>query len=294
MAEAEPAGFAQTYGVEILYETPLAIDGEELLRAVRVRRPAAQPLGDLGAGGGEVKTLGFVHPDHAVELSGAVIRPQTFLLATDAPLRLTAMMEDHLGQSWSFPDARQAFARRRSSALLTDMMTGSLDYQARIEIFEDVLAAVLQVAPALAIHWWPAGRFVDPAIWLEAYREGGADRLFAGAMNVRFYKISDSPGDMLMDTLGLAALGVRDLQCHFRDLDPSEVATLLANTGCYLFDEGDLIADGHTIEGLTPGSRWMCRHEDSILNPARIVLNVDPGPPHTAAGRADRDQGGGG
>jgi Domain of unknown function (DUF4261) len=105
---------------------------------------------------------------------------------------------------------------------------------------------------------------------------------------MRFYTISNSPGDMVMDTLGLAALGLPDLQCHFRGLEPGRVMALLSNAGYYVYERGDVIEVGHTIEGLEPGSRWRCRHEGSLLPPSRAVLDLNPGPPYAAGGRRGR------
>src|SRR5438128_1145423 len=45
-----PGGFAQTYGVELLCETPPALSLNELLRAIRRHRPAAEPLDKSGGG----------------------------------------------------------------------------------------------------------------------------------------------------------------------------------------------------------------------------------------------------
>jgi hypothetical protein len=90
---------------------------------------------------------------------------------------------------------------------------------------------------------------------------------------------------MIMDTLGLAALGLPDLQCHFRTLVPGEVAAVLHNTAYYLFEHGDVIDDGHTVAGIEPESRWTCQHEKSLLKPSRIVLDLNPGPPFAAGGR---------
>ena len=63
------------------------------------------------------------------------------------------------------------------------------------------------------------------------------------------------------------------------------MAALLANTGHYLFEQGDVIADGHTVEGLEPGRGWRCQHEDALVPPSRVVLDLDPGPPHAAGDR---------
>jgi hypothetical protein len=88
-----------------------------------------------------------------------------------------------------------------------------------------------------------------------------------------------------MDTLGLGALGLPDLQCRFCLLEPRAVARALYNTAWYLFTEGDVIQDGHTVEGGAPGSRWRCRHEDSLVGPERVVLDLNPGPPYAAGNR---------
>jgi hypothetical protein len=45
-----------------------------------------------------------------------------------------------------------------------------------------------------------------------------------------------------------------------------------------------VIENGHAVEGITAGSKWLCQHENSILEPSRVVLDLYPGPPH-AAGR---------
>ncbi len=279
--ENAPGGFAQTYGVELLCETPPTPWLQELLGAIQGHCPAAEPLDKSGKG----SVLAFVHPDHPVVLKGGTVHAQTCLFPTGKPFQVTDALSGDLGQSWGFPEAREVVGRCRHSVLVTDLMSSPLDYKERIGLFQGVLAGVLEVVPALAVHWRPTGQFIDPRRYLEAYREGGSSRFLAGSLNVRFYNISNSPGDMMMDTLGLAALGLPDLQCHFRDLEPGRVASLLSNTSYYIFDRGDVIEDGHTVEGLPDGSRWQCQHEVSLLQPPRVVLDLDPGPPHAAGGR---------
>lgn len=279
--EPEPSGFARTYGVELLFETQPTLSPRELLGAIRKRRPDAESLDKTGEG----KVLAFLHPDHSIRLKDGVIHPQTCVFPTEHPFQFTDAMSGDLGQSWSFPEAREIVGRCRHTILVTDLMASPLDYRERLELFQDALAGVLEVVPALAVHWRPTGQFIDPRRYLEAYKEGGSSRFFAGSLNVRFFNISNSPGDMVMDTLGLAALGLPDLQCHFRDLDPERVGALLSNTGFYIFEEGDVIENGHTLEGLEKGSRWRCQRENSLLQPSRLVLDLDPGPPYAAGMR---------
>ncbi len=84
-----------------------------------------------------------------------------------------------------------------------------------------------------------------------------------------------------MDTLGLSALGLDDLQCHFFGLPPEAVGHHLYQTALYLFDKGPVIRGGHKIRGLTNDEKWLCEMEDSILDPARVVIDLNPGPAHT-------------
>src|SRR2546429_2545599 len=75
---------------------------------------------------------------------------------------------------------------------------------------------------------------------------------------------------VVMDTLGLQVFGLPDLQCHCHDLELPRLAAYLRNAGNYIFDRGDVIRDGDTIEGMQPGEKWR-RLQGEGLNP--------PGPP---------------
>jgi Domain of unknown function (DUF4261) len=276
-----PGGFVQTYGVELLYETLPKIPRTEIARCVKKCCPGAE----LASDGEKDQSLLFFHWDHLVKLADANLPAQTVVLLSEEPFKLTEVVTESLQQSWSFPGAADVVGRCRNTILVTDLMTSPLEYKERLELFQDALAGILEALPALAIHWRPTGQFVNPQRFREAREEGGSSRFFAGSLNVRFYNISNSPGDMLMDTLGLAALGLPDLQCHYRGLVPGEVAALLANTGYYIFENGAVIENGHTVEGILAGSRWRCQHEEAMLKPSRVVLDVDPGPTHAAGTR---------
>jgi hypothetical protein len=280
MVEA-PGGFAQTYGVELLYETIPKISRTEIARCVKERCPGVELVGEDE----KAQTLLFFHHDHRVKLADANLPAQTVVFLTDQPFKITEALTESLQQSWSFSGAADVVGRCRNTILVTDLMSSPLEHRERLELFQDALAGILEALPALAIHWQPTGQFVNPLRFLEACQEGGSSRFLAGSLNVRFYNITNSPGDMLMDTLGLAALGLPDLQCHYRTLTPGAVAAVLANTGYYIFENGDVIEDGHTVEGITAGSKWRCQHEESMLKPSRVVLDLNPGRPHAAGNR---------
>ena len=279
--------FARTYGVELLCPTAPTLEKAVIIERVRRHLPDAKlldpnPNTALGA---------IVHPRHHVKLGAATIPAQTLIAPSDKPLAPNNF-EAALGQTWEFAGARDAVAACSASVLVTDVMTSSLEYRARLDLFQDFLRGVLEAVPCAAIHWQPSGRIVDPAAWLRDYDAGQpSQRFFAGAVNVRLFNIQNgagaTTGELVMDTLGLAALGLVDLQCHFQGLDPGAVARVLYNTAWYVFCNGDVVADGHTLEGVRRGSKWQCQHEKALVGPERVVLDMNPGPEYATGSRAN-------
>jgi hypothetical protein len=90
-----------------------------------------------------------------------------------------------------------------------DTVLASLDEDARI-------GAVL--------HWIPAQQLLT----IERYRALRIDHGPCGpAVNVRMANVSGRPGELLADTIGLAEIGLPDLQLVFTHLDPAEVSLRL-------------------------------------------------------------------
>ena len=79
-----------------------------------------------------------------------------------------------------------------------------------------------------------------------------------------------------MDTLGLAPFALPDFQIRYSDLRPPEVAAQLFNLALYLFQNGDVIEDGHTVEGVPTSAIWRCRRGLSAVEPERVVIELSP------------------
>ncbi len=90
---------------------------------------------------------------------------------------------------------------------------------------------------------------------------------------------------MLMDTRGLNEIGLHDLQCHFRDLNPREVSQVLYDTSAYIVENGEVIESGNTIVGIADSSKWVCQFEDALVPPSREVIDINPGVPYAAGNR---------
>ncbi|MFO0884305.1 MAG: DUF4261 domain-containing protein [Pirellulales bacterium] len=227
-------------------------------------------------------TLLLFHASHLVQLKDAVIAPQTALLRVDKSIQMEEY-SDVIQQSWGFKDCSSVLSQSKHTMLVIEMMALSLSPVDRIHLFHGVLQAVIELLSPIALVFKHSQQAVHP----QAYLANVAlpPILRPGSLNVRFFNISNSDGDMLMDTRGLSDLGLHDLQCHFRELDPNEVGKLLFNTGVYIFENGPVVESGNTVAGIEEGQRWKCQFENSLASPDREVLDLDPGPPYAAGGR---------
>jgi hypothetical protein len=275
MDDAPPGGIAQVYMLELLARQPIAVDTAAILAAARVR------LGDVELRG--ASPLLFTAKAIPVPLRDATVCPQ-FALLPGARAE-DAAYHDALWQSWRCREARSLFTACTHSLRFTDLFSAPLPYLERVRFLRHAISAVLAHAPADLIYWQPTQQFLTPAQVCEAFDAEHPlhDPLF-GFVNVRFFRLPDTDA-MVMDTLGLAALGLPDLQCHYRDLDPSLLAWCLYSLAAYVFEHGDVIEDGHTVQGIAPDDRWRCRHETALLAPTRMVLDLDPGAPFAAGQR---------
>ncbi len=276
------------YFVELLYAESPSIPKPRLFAALQQRCPGITPL-DRDP---DSDFLAFVHTRHRVSYQDGQLPAQCVVAESDKPPNVSAI-DDSVKQSWRFPEAASVVERAKVSVLVSDFMASGLPYRERLDLFQQVVAGVIEVAEPLAIHWGPTQQIVAPRSFLKALGDASVHPFARpGAMNVRFFRISgyndaedDACQDLLMDTLGLSALGLPDLQCHFRQLEPNDVSQVLYNTAIYLFDHGAVIESGHTIAGIQPHDKWRCRYEESLWHPHRDILDVDPGAPYSAGAR---------
>lgn len=290
MPEPSPQPFAEAPMMliaEVLYEAPPNITAGAVAEQLKSRLPKSKVVSEQHA----KDTFLIAHEDRVCTYQdGKQVPALTAVSAYEVkdPARLASA----LGQTWDWPEAAAAVARAKHQVTVNEMMSRLLDAQTRIDLFYEVLRAIVELTPAgpasrpLAVHAQHAERMVDPARLIRASGSPELTERLAAFLNVRLFRITNGqPGDTLMDTRGLAALGLPDLQLHFRDLDPSRVAAMLYNTAHYLLLHGDCVEDGHTIQGLTADQRWHCQHEEALVGPKRVVIDIDPGDPHAAGTR---------
>lgn len=264
------------YMIELFFEEPPVIPREAFAKALE-RRAGRVDLGD-----GEGVNCALL--DHRVMMKDGSMPAMISLLeggrgeAAKDPLERYASA---LQQTWDWPDAKDVLARCAHQMLLTDFVAGGLPRAERIGVLDAAVRAALETMPVRALAVLPSDRIVNPAAYLATTRNEAIRRLF---VNIRFYNVSNGASrEVVMDSLGLQVFGLPDVQCHFVDGEPPTFAGFLMGMAEYVLEKGDVIQNGHTVPG-KDGDRWPCRHEESLVPPKRVVIDVRPGK-HTPPSR---------
>ena len=266
-----PPGFARTYGVELLFTGPPDFDPAAFRRVIERELPTSEVT--------VVPSSGFMvaHMQDLVRFADGA-KPATTAVMIGKPGVDAGRYSEAMAQTWEWRDeARGRLAKCSHSVLVTDLLSAQLQPRRRIELVLRVVRAACAASPVSLLAWHPAGKFHDPA---------RLDDLAGVAINARMFRDQAGTSRLIMDTLGLAAVGLPDVQIDFHGLETGRVAGWLHGVGAYLLDHGDVIEDGHTVAGIPKDSKWRCRHEMAIVPPQRVVLDVDPGPANSERRRA--------
>ncbi len=246
---------------EIWYAAPPQLDDPDLIDALREIAPDTERQSDS-----------LVVP-HGVAVGG---EPALLTVVTHgSPLDTDGKQRPDPSQTWDWAEADQRVTECSASLLVTEMFAGGADRQERVSALAAVVRVLVRRTRPVLVSW-PLSQRVTPP------EEDAGD--LDGLINIRMFEATE--GSTVMDSLGLHLVGLRDVQCHFVDRDAGEIAALLHSTAGYLFEAGDVIADGHTISGLDGEGAYVCRLESALVAPIRTVLDIDLGEPYAAGDRS--------
>lgn len=271
-------GFAVVYGFELLARQPIVIDEQGVLDHLSAELGEVQRSDVDGRCHYFVKDVTIAFPEGDM--------PSQLIIVPGAIENHNWIGTDAFQQSWHLPDAEQRVAACPHGIFVGDFVSTGLDHGPRRKNLAAALRAVIKHSNVELLYALPTTQFLDAQeVLAELSKPEEVANPVYPFLNVRFYRISETAADMIMDTLGLSALGLTDAQIHFRNLDPSRVAGFMESLGRYVLDNGDVLEDGHTVQGLTPQQNWRCRHEMSLLEPKRPVVDINPGPGYAAGNR---------
>ena len=262
--------------VKLLFKAPVTMPAREQMEAVMQKR-----LGDAECFSYDSDTAvaQFAATRYRAEFKDGAYPPM--LMIAPAAFDENTIDDFTKSQMWDCGDDKDAILSECRYALIgTDMLAAALPASERAELDMDFTEALVELFPdCTAVYFENSGKLFT-AETIRNYMLPRENRFIQFAVNARFFTIQGGE-DMLVDTLGMSLLFLPDLQYHFHGLDPNLMVNHAYNTALYLLINDNPIETGDTIDGITDGSaspeRWICRYEESLIQPIREVLDIDTG-----------------
>jgi hypothetical protein len=204
-----------SYTVQILVPRAVQLDPHDLHRRLRAWRSNVE----LVRGG---RRIGFQIPTDDLPLLVSIFEAPADAYA--APLCDALTWTPWWHERWD------DIAERCPTSIVVELtVQRSINYASMLLAFLAALDAVLASLDdddriGAVLHWIPAQQLLT----IERYRALRIDHGPCGpAVNVRIANVTGRPGELLADTMGLAELGLPDLQLVFTDRDPAEISLRL-------------------------------------------------------------------
>lgn len=177
-------------------------------------------------------------------------------------------------QSWCCDNVDEIINNCKYKIMISDFMADGIDYKTRLNLFCKCLFVILEFYDCEAILWIHSHQIVSKYDYINNVPQSQNYELLFGPLNVRFFNIDDSD-EKILDTIGLSFFGLPDVQCHFKSIDSNLLTNILYSIAKYIFENGDIIKNGHTIQGINLGHNWKCYHKEALVQPLRTVIDID-------------------
>ena len=263
-------GFAETYSVELyMKEKPIILENK-LLENIKKYCGNVKIISDQDT------NITFAFMEYILDYKNVSV-PVTIMISISDEEPENEKLKRSLEQSWNYNMNKEVIENCKIKVIITDLMAIGLDYIKRVELFQKALYAIVELIPCEGINFNITEQVISREDYLENNPLSDEYDLLFGMLNVRIFNVEGEKNEYIMDTLGLSALGLCDLQCHYKNLDPNEVTNILYAYGYYIFDNPDAADDMKEIEGISKNDKWKCQHEVALAGPERIVLDINPG-----------------
>lgn len=262
--------------IHLLMKEPAAMPEKEHMTKIMEKH-----LGPVECFCHDAKTAGFAPQKYRAEFKDASLPPQLMVMEC-IPTDGFKIDEITRSQFWDCPDSETILAECGYHVVAVDMLGGGMNYRDRAEMLVDYIEAMVELYPGcVAVFFQASGKMFtrEQILHNKVPKE---QRFIYYAVNCRFFNIQGKD-DKLVDTLGMSTLYLPDLQYHFHGMDPNVVVNHAYNLLIYLFDNDCPIDNGETVDGIENGemsqnAKWKCQYEDSLIQPVRLVLDVNMGP----------------
>lgn len=223
---------------------------------------------------------GIAVPKYKAEFDDGVVPPMlsVFKCMEFESKRIGSMTRS---QMWDCPEHDELLDSCKYHVLVSDMFGAGMNYKDRADMLMDFLEALVELFPTCkAVYFVNSGKMFS-ADAVRSHNIPHDDRFIYFAVNVRFFNINDSSA-RIVDTVGMEALDMPDLQYHFHGMDPNFVVNHAYNVLSYMYENDNPIENNNTIDGIADGEMsdkvlWKCCYEESLIQPVRAVIDINMG-----------------
>lgn len=266
---SQKAEFAHMFMIYLLFEEkPEPPDAETVRRAAEEKFGGAEPIvtPSVEMVSKQQELMSFAVKKYTVHFQDADLPPQV-MLAQGLEFDGSKVGVMERSQFWDVRDGGELLDRCKYSCFISDFFGGAaLDYKDRCDLLMDWLECVLPLFPTCKAVWAPtAGKLTLPEDALDE-RIPKNQRFIYTCVNARFFNIEGTDGDMIVDTLGMYAIDLPDIQLHFSGLEPDNAVNYAYNICIYTYDAYAPIKSGETIDGLGGDGnisrevQWKCQY----------------------------------
>lgn len=252
----------------LLFETEQLIDDESINEQLSIEFGNFHLADDTTE---DSKTRHYFFGDYNVEFPEGIISGQCVLFIPESDEYIKKNLEIAYRQIWHWPEAEYETRNCKFEIVITDLMTRNLDYKVRVELFQKFVTSIVKALKPKAIYFPSSEKLVETIVYTSLALNIYDDYLY-GLLNIRLFNIEEK--GLLMDSLGLQVFGLPDFQIHFKEYEPGQIFEFLRNYAYYIFENGSIVEDGNTVEGLQIGSKWKCNYNEAYIEPKRYVIDI--------------------
>ena len=265
----DEASFSHVYFYKLLFEEKPTLPNIEL-----VKQKIKKYYEDIDVVSSDNGIYSIAVNDLKVKYKDYKEVPAQILMPSAMEFDYTSISDYYYSQMWDIKEPKELIKNCNYEIMLSDFLAAGLDYKDRASLLNNWLYISLQLFDkCIAVYNEQSGKLLLPEQILNNNYPKEFRFLLSG-VNIRLFNVQNS-NDIIVDTLGMYAIGLPDIQYHFHDLNVNEVISHALNIAAYIFDKGDIIKSGDTIQSIFENVQWKCQYEKSLLKPHREILDIN-------------------
>lgn len=183
-------------------------------------------------------------------------------------------------QMWNTPNSEELLNECKYYISAVDMYSTTIqDYKERATLLMDYVEMLFELYPSCEAILFTSSYKLITREFFSTSNVPKEDRFITYAVNVRLFNIQNSD-KLVVDSLGMEVLRLPDIQYYFSNLDANVIVHHAYSILSYQFNNNAPIDNGNTIDGikdneLCPDIKWKCEYQASLIQPTRLVLNIE-------------------